>query len=203
LAEWYYQGRDEVDCGNYVDEGVRHPPDNHASADQSTPQNSNQFFLALEGQAPGGPSHTSEQNTQSQHAGTGSDQKTGPDAQQKPQQSEAPKPPPSWDPSQPLPDDPTKLGPDWRRDPEHKAPNDERWVNDKTGDKLDWHNGKPGEKGWKGKDHWHWNEHDWHFEPGDTVKRVTTVITVGVVIYWIVSETSRIWFPPRNLAPVP
>jgi len=40
------------------------------------------------------------------------------------------------------------------------------------GDKLDWHKGKPGEKGWKGKDHWHWNEHDWHFKPGDIVTRV-------------------------------
>ena len=124
-----------------------------------------------------------------------------PNQPNQPQQPEAPKPPPSWDPKQPLPEDPTKLGPDWKRDPGHKAPNDERWVNDK-GDKLDWHRGKPGEKGWKGKDHWHWNEHDWHFKPGDTVKNVATAIAVGVVVYWVVSEASRL-FPPRNLVPVP
>ena len=70
------------------------------------------------------------------------------------------------------------------------------------GDKLDWHKGKPGEKGWKGKDHWHWNEHDWHFKPGDAVKRTAVAITVGVVVYWVVSEASRL-FPPRNLVPVP
>ena len=120
-----------------------------------------------------------------------------------PQQPEAPKPPPSWDPKQPLPGDPTKLGPDWKRDPGHKAPNDERWVNDKTGDKLDWHRGQPGEKGWKGKDHWHWNEHDWHFKPGDTVARVSTVIAVGTALYWVASEASRVLVPERNLVPVP
>jgi RHS repeat-associated protein len=120
-----------------------------------------------------------------------------------PQQPDPNKPPPSWDPKQPLPDDPAKLGPDWKHDPDHKAPNDERWVNDKTKDKLDWHKGKPGEKGWKGKDHWHWNEHDWHFKPGDSVARVATVIAVGVVSYWVVSEASRILFPPRNVVPVP
>jgi len=117
-----------------------------------------------------------------------------------PQQPETPKPP-SWDPKKPLPGDPKDLGPDWHRDPGHKAPNDERYVNP-NGDKLDWHKGIPGEKGWKGKDHWHWNEHDWHFQPGDTVKRTAVAITVAVVVYWVVSEASRL-FPPRNLVPVP
>lgn len=110
---------------------------------------------------------------------------------------------PSWDPKKPLPDDPSKLGPDWKRDQGHKAPNDERYVNDKTKDKLDWHKGQPAEKGWKGKDHWHWNEHDYHYRPGDTVARVSTVIAVAVVTYWIVSEGSRFLFPPRNFIPVP
>lgn len=109
-----------------------------------------------------------------------------PNQPNQPQQPETPKPP-SWHPKKPLPGDPKDLGPDWQRDPGHRAPNDERYVN-QNGDKLDWHKGIPGEKGWKGKDRWHWNEHDWHFKPGDTVKNVATTITVGVVIYWVVSE---------------
>jgi hypothetical protein len=45
--------------------------------------------------------------------------------------------PSSWDKTKPLPDDPTKLGPDWKKNPEHKDPNGEQHVNDKTGEKLD------------------------------------------------------------------
>jgi len=118
-------------------------------------------------------------------------------------QPETPKPP-SWDPKKPLPGDPKDLGPDWQRDPGHKAPNDERYVNP-NGDKLDWHKGKPkgtGKGYWDEHDHWHWNERKWHFRPGDTVKNVATAIAVGVVVYWVVSEASRL-FPPRNLVPVP
>ncbi len=123
-----------------------------------------------------------------------------PNQPNQPQQPEPPKPP-SWDPKKPLPGDPKDLGPDWQRDLGHRAPNDERYVNP-NGDKLDWHQGIPGAKGWQGKDHWHWNEHDWHFKPGDTVKNVATAITVGVIVYWVVSEASRL-FPPRNLVPAP
>jgi RHS repeat-associated protein len=128
-------------------------------------------------------------------------QEQKPDQKPEPPKQPDPNKPPSWDPKKPLPDDPQKLGPDWKRDPNHKAPNDERYKNP-NGDKLDWHKGKPGEKGWQGKDHWHWNEHDWHFKPGDTVKSVATAITVGVIVYWVVSEGSRAVFPPRNLVPV-
>jgi RHS repeat-associated protein len=125
---------------------------------------------------------------------------TQPNQTDQPQQPDPPKPP-SWDPTKPLPGDPKDLGPDWKPDPSHKAPNDKRYVNPK-GDKLDWHKGIPGEKKWMGKDHWHWNEHDWHFKPGDRVESVATAIAVGVIVYWVVSESSRL-FPLRNLVPVP
>jgi hypothetical protein len=92
--------------------------------------------------------------------------------------------PASWDKTKPLPDDPTKLGPDWKRDPGHKAPNEERYVNDKTGDKLDWNKGKPGGgKRWRDNPHWHWvpggEKQPGHYEPGDTVKRVGFWTTVA------------------------
>ena len=94
--------------------------------------------------------------------------------------------PPSWDPSKPLPDNPSKLGPDWTRDRGHKAPNDERWVNDKTGDKLDWHEGNPkAPKGtWDATDHWHWvpagEKKDEHYEPGDVIKKAAPVAGAGL-----------------------
>ncbi len=112
-----------------------------------------------------------------------------------PQQAPPPPDPskkPSWDPSQPFPDDPTKLGPDWRPDDTHKSPDDQRFVNDKTGDKVDWHPGKPGEPGFIGKDHWHnvppgGQKDKEHYEPGDRIKgpsfaqRHPIVTAVGVV----------------------
>ena len=108
----------------------------------------------------------------------------------------------SWDPSKPLPDDPSKLGPDWQRDPNHQSPNDERYVNDKTGDKLDWHEGQPGEMGNKGEDHWHWvpggKKQDEHYSPGDTIKQYApTAVGVGVALGVIESiiETVPIWLP--------
>jgi RHS repeat-associated protein len=142
-----------------------------------------------------------EQNSATAQNQTAQNQQ-GDQSQTQANQPPTPDKPPSWDPTKPLPDDPSKLGPDWKPDTDHKAPNDKRYKNPK-GDKLDWHKGKPGEKGWKGKDHWHWNEHDWHFEPGDKVARVATVIAVGVAAYWTVSEATRILFPPRNAIPLP
>jgi len=95
--------------------------------------------------------------------------------------------PSSWTPDKPLPNDPTGLGPDWKRDPGHKAPNEERYVNDKTGDKLDWNKGKPGGgKRWKDNPHWHWvpggEKEKGHYEPGDTIKRVGGPVGVGVAV---------------------
>lgn len=40
-------------------------------------------------------------------------------------------------------------------------------------------------------------------EEQKNVKRVAGGVTAGVIIYWVVSEASRILFPPRNLIPVP
>lgn len=99
----------------------------------------------------------------------------------------------SWDPSQPFPSDPSGLGQDWQRDFGHRAPNDERYANP-NGDKVDWHKGKPGGKGWQGKDHWHWlpggKKDPTHYKPGDTVKKAaqagawgaTLAITIRILI---------------------
>jgi RHS repeat-associated protein len=40
-------------------------------------------------------------------------------------------------------------------------------------------------------------------EEGTNLKRTAKTVTAGVIIYWIVSEGSRILFPPRNPVPVP
>jgi len=59
--------------------------------------------------------------------------------------------PSSWDKTKPLPDDPTKLGPDWKKNPQHQDPNGEQHINDKTGEKLEWNKGRPGQPGNRGK----------------------------------------------------
>ena len=78
----------------------------------------------------------------------------------------------------PFPPGPSGLGPDWKIDTSHKSPNDERYVNP-AGDKIDWHKGRPGAKGWDAKDHWHWvpggKKEDWHYNPGETVKKAGQV----------------------------
>jgi hypothetical protein len=114
-------------------------------------------------------------------------------------------PPPSWTPGQPLPDDPSKLGPDWKPDPKHDPKGksgDKRYVNDKTGDKLDWHKGQPGEKKWQGRDHWHWlpggEKEKTHYEPGDTIKRYApAAIVVGIAlgVAETIVETAPVWVP--------
>jgi RHS repeat-associated protein len=67
-----------------------------------------------------------------------------------------------------LPADPSGLGPQWTRDPTHRDPNGERWRNP-DGDYLDFHRGRPGKPGWRGRDHWHHNGCPEHLEPGDEV----------------------------------
>ena len=100
---------------------------------------------------------------------------------------------PSWKPGDPFPADPSGLGSDWVRDTKHKAPNDERWVNPETGDKVDWHPAMPGQPGEKGKDHWHWvpggKKEDTHYDPGEQIKmfwsnnkNAIIVTGVGVVV---------------------
>jgi RHS repeat-associated protein len=110
--------------------------------------------------------------------------------------------PPSWSPDKPLPGDPTGLGPDWSRDTRHLAPNDERWVNDKTGDKIDYHPAIPGEPGEMGKDHWHWvpggEKEDEHYSPGDVIKQYGPAVIVGVGIAGVVHviiQAAPVWVP--------
>ena len=64
-----------------------------------------------------------------------------------------------------LPTDPSGLPPNWNPDPSHRDPNGERWTNGT--DVFDFHKGRPGMPGWRGKDHWHHNGGDDHLEPGD------------------------------------
>jgi hypothetical protein len=58
------------------------------------------------------------------------------------------------------------LGPEWTRDPSHRDPNGSRWRHP-NGDYLDFHQGRPGKPGWRGKDHWHHNGGDEHLVPGE------------------------------------
>lgn len=67
-----------------------------------------------------------------------------------------------------LPNDPSGLPPGWTPDPSHRDPNGERYR-DPNGDMLDWHKGRPGLPGWRGKDHWHHNGGDEHLPPGTEV----------------------------------
>lgn len=64
-----------------------------------------------------------------------------------------------------LPANPTGLPPNWEPDPSHRDPNGERWTNGT--DWLDFHKGRPGMPGWRGKDHWHKDGGEDHLLPGD------------------------------------
>jgi len=37
----------------------------------------------------------------------------------------------------------------------------------------------------------------------ETAKKAASAVAYGTILYWIVSEGSRIVFPPRNFVPVP
>jgi RHS repeat-associated protein len=63
-----------------------------------------------------------------------------------------------------LPSDPSGLPGGWTRDPSHRDPNGERWTNGT--DVLDFHRGRPGLPGWRGKNHWHHNGDEEHLPPG-------------------------------------
>jgi len=68
-----------------------------------------------------------------------------------------------------LPRNPSGLGPEWQRDPTHRNPNGSRWKGP-DGDYLDFHKGRPGVPGWRGRDHWHHNGGKEHYTPGDEVE---------------------------------
>ncbi|MCA2215466.1 hypothetical protein [Jidongwangia harbinensis] len=152
-----------------------------------------------------------------------------------------------------LPLDPTGLPPEWTHDPGHRDPNGSRWRHP-SGEYLDFHNGRPGQPGWRGRDHWHHNGGDDHLTPGqdeipdpepvsrperqpertpveggepvvvpvpapeptgepavdpdepslrERISEITGLTGIALTIYLIVSEGSRIVFPPRNIIPVP
>lgn len=67
-----------------------------------------------------------------------------------------------------LPSNPGGLPPEWTYDPTHLDPNGLRYR-DPSGNVLDFHNGRPGKPGWRGKNHWHYNGCDDHLEEGDEV----------------------------------
>jgi len=113
--------------------------------------------------------------------------------------------PSSWDKTKPLPDDPSKLGPEWRKNPDHKAPYGEEYINDKTGEKIEWNKGRPGPWGPKtdrGKDGWHYTppggERGRQLDPGQTVSRVgvgaAIAAGVGYAVHVII-ETAPEWAP--------
>jgi RHS repeat-associated protein len=65
-----------------------------------------------------------------------------------------------------LPADPSGLPPEWTPDETHRDPNGERYRHP-SGDVLDFHKGRPGKPGWRGRDHWHHNGGAEHLSPGD------------------------------------
>jgi RHS repeat-associated protein len=111
--------------------------------------------------------------------------------------------PPSWTPDKPLPKDPTGLGPDWKKNPEHKDPNGEEYINDKTGERVEWNKGRPGQPGNRGKDHWHYTPPGGergrrHLRPGEPAKRVIFGVEVGLGAYitYRVARMIPSLFPP-------
>jgi RHS repeat-associated protein len=97
-----------------------------------------------------------------------------------------------------LPGDPNGLPPGWTPDPSHQDPNGERWRSPGGNDYLDFHKGRPGMPGWRGKDHWHSSGGKDHLLPGDEIpdppgsepacgddckQKVATVFMVGGTAY--------------------
>ena len=69
-----------------------------------------------------------------------------------------------------------------------------------------------------GKNHEFPHVHDWKWEEGkakrdnprepkegeiEEVEKITVGVALGTILYYVISEGSRIVFPPRNLIPVP
>ena len=77
-----------------------------------------------------------------------------------------------------LPSDPSGLPSDWTPDTTHKDPNGERFKHP-NGDQLDFHKGREGKPGWRGKDHWHHNGGSEHLPPGSEVPDPETEQSCG------------------------
>jgi len=75
-------------------------------------------------------------------------------------------------PTMKLPASPSGLPDIWQVDPRHKNPHG-KLFRDPDGNVLEWHEGRPGARGWKGKDHWHYRPGgeggDEHLEEGDDI----------------------------------
>jgi hypothetical protein len=67
-----------------------------------------------------------------------------------------------------LPNSPDGLGPEWTLDNTHKYPHGQRFRHP-SGRYLDWHPGRPGMPGNRGKDHWHDTDGEEHLYPGQEV----------------------------------
>ncbi len=130
------------------------------------------------------------------------EQKQNQDSNNKPDQQ------PSWDRTKPLPDDPSKLGPDWRKNDDHKHPHGEEYINDKTGEKIEWNKGRPGPWGPssdRGKDGWHYTPpggtRGKQLDPGailrqyaPTVAKATIIISVAAIGHAII-DSAPAWVP--------
>jgi len=116
-----------------------------------------------------------------------------------------------------LPNDPSGLPSTWKPDLSHRDPNGERWTNGT--DVLDFHKGRAGSPGWRGRDHWHHDKGEKHYAPGDEcptsdtpppadadfmqkMSEITGLTGAALLIYIFISEGSRV-IPPRNLIPIP
>src|SRR5206468_4209786 len=64
-----------------------------------------------------------------------------------------------------LPMNPGGLPETWQYDPGHRDPNGARYRHP-NGDVLDFHEGRPGEPGWRGEDHWHHEDKNGKRTPG-------------------------------------
>lgn len=110
-----------------------------------------------------------------------------------------------------LPGDPSGLPPGWTPDPSHQDPNGERWRSPGGEDYVDYHRGRPGAPGWRGKDHWHHNGGKDHLPPGsevpdpkppacgDDCKQKVATVVIGTAGAYIVYRCVRMLpslFPP-------
>lgn len=106
---------------------------------------------------------------------------------------------PSWDKTKPAPDDPNKLGPDWKKNPQHRDPNGEQHINDKTGEKMEWNKGRPGQPRNRAKDHWHYTppggERGDHLKPGEVIKKTTIWTTIGLAIWNLIKAIPEMPIP--------
>jgi RHS repeat-associated protein len=93
-------------------------------------------------------------------------------------------PPPSGDkiPSDKLPNDPSDLSDRWTLDPTHRNPSG-KLFRDPDGNVLEWHQAQPGERGERGRNHWHYRPGgkggDDHLHPGDEIPGLSKTTTTS------------------------